>query len=43
MGELGAFFLDCFGTFDFAGIELTLPDETFSGELALRSATARSS
>jgi cyclase len=36
MGELGAFFLDCFGSFDFAGIELTLPGETFSGELALR-------
>src|SRR5882724_6536415 len=28
MGELGAFFLDCFGAFDFSGIELTLPGET---------------
>jgi cyclase len=35
MGELGAFFLDCFGAFDFAGIELVLPDETFVGELTL--------
>jgi cyclase len=35
MGELGAFFLDCFGAFDFTGIELVLPDETFSGELTL--------
>jgi glyoxylase-like metal-dependent hydrolase (beta-lactamase superfamily II) len=32
MGELGAFFLRCFGAFDFAGIELVLPHETFSGE-----------
>jgi len=36
MGELGAFFLECFGAFDFKGIELALPDETFSGELSLR-------
>src|SRR5271165_3363764 len=36
MGELGAFFLDCFGAFDFTGIELALPQETFSGELAMR-------
>jgi glyoxylase-like metal-dependent hydrolase (beta-lactamase superfamily II) len=36
MGELGRFFLECFGRFDFAGIELRLPDETFSGEHALR-------
>jgi cyclase len=35
MGALGAFFLDCFGAFDFSGIELTLPGETFSGELAM--------
>lgn len=35
MGELGAFFLECFGAFDFDGIELALPDETFSGELSL--------
>jgi cyclase len=35
MGSLGAFFLDCFGAFDFAGIELLLPEQTFSGELAL--------
>jgi cyclase len=36
MGELGAFFLQCFGAFDFKGIELALPHETFSGELSLR-------
>ncbi len=36
LGELGEFFLRCFGAFDFAGIELTLPRETFSGELSLR-------
>jgi cyclase len=36
MGELGAFFLRCFGAFDFEGIELALPDETFTGELTLR-------
>lgn len=35
MGELGAFFLSCFGAFDFEGIELVLPDETFSGELSM--------
>lgn len=35
MGELGAFFLDCFGAFDFAGIEPVLPQETFVGELAM--------
>ena len=36
MGQLGAFFLDCFGAFDFTGIELALPGETFSGEIELR-------
>lgn len=36
MGELGAFFLECFGAFDFKGIELTLPAQTFSGELSVR-------
>ncbi len=35
MGELGEFFLRCFGAFDFDGIELVLPDQTFSGELDL--------
>ena len=33
MGDLGAFFLNCFGAFDFRGIELMLPQQTFSGEL----------
>jgi cyclase len=28
--------LECFGSFDFAGIELTPPDETFDGEHSLR-------
>src|ERR1017187_2906384 len=32
MGEVGAFFLDCFAAFDFRGIELVLPEETFTGE-----------
>jgi cyclase len=36
LGELGAFFLECFGAFDFEGIELALPQETFSGELSMR-------
>jgi cyclase len=36
LGALGDFFLHCFGSFDFAGIELKLPSETFSGELTLR-------
>jgi cyclase len=36
MGELGEFFLRCFGAFDFQGIELVLPQETFDGELAVR-------
>jgi glyoxylase-like metal-dependent hydrolase (beta-lactamase superfamily II) len=36
MGELGPFFLDCFGSFDFRGVELALPSETFKGELTLR-------
>jgi glyoxylase-like metal-dependent hydrolase (beta-lactamase superfamily II) len=35
MGALGEFFLHCFGSFDFSGIELTLPSETFSGELTV--------
>jgi glyoxylase-like metal-dependent hydrolase (beta-lactamase superfamily II) len=36
MGDLGAFFLRCFGAFDFDGIDAVLPGETFSGELSLR-------
>jgi cyclase len=35
MGEVGAFFLDCFGAFDFNRIEQVLPPETFDGELTL--------
>src|SRR5437660_8396088 len=36
MGALGEFFLNCFGAFDFSGIELLLPQQTFNGELTLR-------
>jgi glyoxylase-like metal-dependent hydrolase (beta-lactamase superfamily II) len=36
MGELGAFFLQCFGAFDFTGIELALPEETFVGERSVQ-------
>lgn len=35
MGELGEFFLRCFGSFEFGEIELTLPTETFDDELTL--------
>jgi cyclase len=36
MGRTGEFFLRCFGSFEFGGIEATSPSETFSGELTLR-------
>jgi glyoxylase-like metal-dependent hydrolase (beta-lactamase superfamily II) len=36
MGEVGAFFLRCFGQFSFDGIEAILPGRTFEGELTLR-------
>ena len=36
LGEVGEFFARIFGTFDFSGIETTLPTETFEGELPLR-------
>ncbi len=36
MGVLGEFFLSCFGSFEFDGIEPVLPKQTFSGELGLR-------
>jgi cyclase len=35
LGEVGAFFARCFGSFDFSGIETALPNETFDGELTL--------
>ena len=35
MGKLGEFLLDCFGGFEFDGIELALPDDTFDGALEL--------
>jgi cyclase len=36
MGTVGAFVGRIFGAFDFDGIELTLPNRTFDGELELR-------
>jgi len=36
LGEVGEFFLRCFGAFDFKGIDLVLPEQTFSGELEIR-------
>lgn len=41
MGALGEFFLRCFGSFRFEGIELALPTETFTGELAIESGGRR--
>ncbi len=35
MGALGEFFLRCFGSFEFAGIEPVLPKDTFDGETTL--------
>ncbi len=35
MGEVGAYFTDVFGMFDFAGVEERLPTQTFSGQLDL--------
>ena len=35
-GAAGAFFRECFGPFDFRGIELAPPDETFHGTLELK-------
>jgi len=35
LGEGGEFFLRCFGAFDFEGIELVLPTETFDSELTI--------
>ena len=36
LGELGEFFLRCFGDFEFEGITRTLPTTTFEGQLARR-------
>jgi cyclase len=36
MGQLGAYFEAIFGSFDFAGVKLRLPDETFSGEKTIK-------
>jgi cyclase len=33
MGELGEFFLHCFGDFDFAGVTLRPPTKTFTGSM----------
>ena len=35
LGELGEYLRACFSSFHFDGIELRLPDETFSGEVEL--------
>lgn len=35
LGRTGDFLVDCFGEFEFEGIELRVPDETFAGELTL--------
>ncbi|MGI9184166.1 MAG: MBL fold metallo-hydrolase [Solirubrobacteraceae bacterium] len=35
MGEVGTFFAECFGAFDFSDLELVLPTETFDGELTV--------
>lgn len=36
MGQLGVYFKSIFGPFDFAGVKLRLPDETFTGEKTLK-------
>ncbi len=36
MGELGQWFIDKFGAFQFEGIEPRAPDRTFSGEITLK-------
>ncbi|MGB1087553.1 MAG: MBL fold metallo-hydrolase, partial [Alphaproteobacteria bacterium] len=36
LGDLGAYFAHCFGTFDFAGVERRNPTRTFSGQLDLK-------
>ncbi|MEM7015765.1 MAG: MBL fold metallo-hydrolase [Pseudomonadota bacterium] len=36
MGEVGQYFSDIFGVFDFAGVEERLPTQTFSGQLDLK-------
>jgi glyoxylase-like metal-dependent hydrolase (beta-lactamase superfamily II) len=36
LGEVGEFFLRCFGAFDFRGIELVLPTQTFDAELTVQ-------
>jgi cyclase len=41
LGALGRYFLQCFGAFDFAGIEPALPSRTFSGALTLHVGSKR--
>ena len=36
MGDVGEFFMHCFGAFDFSDIHHTLPTRTFDGELSIR-------
>ena len=41
LGALGRYFLQCFGAFDFSGIEPALPSRTFSGALTLHVGSRR--
>ncbi len=41
LGEVGRYFLRCFGPFEFAGIEPALPTRTFDGALTLHVGTKR--
>jgi glyoxylase-like metal-dependent hydrolase (beta-lactamase superfamily II) len=41
MGEVGDFFLHCFGAFDFRGIEQRPPTRTFDGELEIEVGSKR--
>lgn len=36
LGEVGAFFKQVFGAFDFAGVTMRLPDRTFTGEYTVK-------
>jgi glyoxylase-like metal-dependent hydrolase (beta-lactamase superfamily II) len=36
MGDVGDYFLDCFGDFDFSGITLRAPTRTFTGQMEVK-------
>lgn len=40
-GRAGTFLMECFGKFDFDGIDLTRPTETFSGQMSLQFGSKR--